>query len=88
MKVLPEILMREASVPVTEYFRYLQYGFEYEKPPIVITVFALDGSSFSTVVFQATSFGFVIEFASLSQPWILIEEVYDFLLVYPFIPSP
>jgi hypothetical protein len=68
VKVLPEMMIREASVPVTEYLRYLQYGFEYVKPPIVIAVFALDGLSLSTVVFHAFSSGLVIVFASLSHP--------------------
>jgi hypothetical protein len=88
VKVLPEILMREASVPVTEYLRYLQNVFEYVKPPMGITVSALEGFSLRTVVFQASSFGFVMVFASLSHPWILIDVAKFCLLVLPFIPSP
>ena len=68
VKVLPDIVINDASVPVTEYLSHLQYGFEYVKPPMAMFVFDLVGVSFSTVVFQAVSFGLVIVFASLSQP--------------------
>ena len=72
--MLPEIVMKLASVPTTEYLKSLQYGFEYVKPPIAIFVFPLVGLSFKTVYFQALKLGFVIVLASLSQPYTKIVE--------------
>ena len=74
MNVLPEIDMKLASAPTTEYLKSLQNVFEYVKPPIAIFVFPLVGFSFKTVGCQASKLGFVIVFASLSHPYILIVD--------------
>ena len=66
--MLPEIVIKLASVPTTVYFNSLQNVFEYVKSPIATFVFALVGLSFKTVYFQAIKLGFVIVLASLSQP--------------------
>ena len=74
MNVLPEIVIKLASVPTTEYLKSLQYGFEYVKPPIATFVLALVGLSFKTVYFHALKLGFVIVLASLSHPYIVIVD--------------
>ena len=72
--MLPEIDMKLASVPTTEYLKSLQNVFEYVKPPIATFVFALVGLSFKTVYCHALKLGFVIVLASLSHPYILIVD--------------
>ena len=70
VKVLTEIDIKLASVPSTVYLKSLHHEFEYVKLPIAILTLGRVGLSFKTVVFHAVSLGFVIVFASLSQPYI------------------
>ena len=62
------MVILSASVPSTVYLRSLQNAFEYVNPPMIISVFDLVGLLLVTAVFHAVSSGFVIVFASLSQP--------------------
>ena len=79
MKVLEEMVILSASAPITVYFKSLQNELEYVKPPIAIFVFCLVGLRLLTTVFQAVSLGFVMVFASLSQPYKRILVVKYFL---------
>ena len=55
---------------------------------MAISVSFLVGISLATAVFQAFSLGFVMVFASLSHPWILIVDGKSLYFACPLIPLP